>query len=111
MKKYVIVEKPLFLKGGILTLTKEQAESRKHVLKHLGKDRYEITGEVCFKIGEEIGYDGPVSKRQTNLEAIKKKSKPETDKQGEKNKMLEQGQTNLKAVKKRSKPETDKQGE
>lgn len=58
MRRYMVVEKPLFLKGGILELTRKQAAPREHLLKHIKGDRYEVAGEVCFKIGEEIGFDG-----------------------------------------------------
>lgn len=79
MKRYTVIEKPLFLKNGILALTQEQAEPRKHLLKHLRGDQYEIIGEVCFKIGEEIGFDGPV-KHHINLERVKTKvAKSETE--------------------------------
>ena len=72
MKKYRVVNRPLFLKQGVLSLTKAQYDLRKHALKKKGKasGRYEVVGEVCFKIGEEIGYDGAVSKGQTNLEPV-----------------------------------------
>lgn len=82
MKKYTVVDRPFFSKGGILMLTKEQAKPRMHLLKHIKGDHYEVTGEVCFKVGEELGIDGPVSKCQTNLEKIGAKAlrteKPET---------------------------------
>lgn len=76
MKKYIIIERPLFLRAGILALTKDQYEPRKHVLETLNKGRYKITGEVCFKIGETIGYDGKFG-RTTGVELIKDKSNSE----------------------------------
>lgn len=78
MKKYTVVNRPLFLKGGVLGLTGEQYESRKHALKALGHGRYEVIAEVCFKIGEKIGYGGQVPKiTQTQLEEVEKRQTDE----------------------------------
>jgi hypothetical protein len=70
MEKYIVVEKPLFLYSGIVGLTKKQFERRKTALKPIKKKKgqYEILSEVCFKVGEEIGFNGPVIKAvRTNL--------------------------------------------
>jgi len=59
MKKYRVIEKPLYLSGGVLELTGTQASSRKHCLKPAGgkKGRHEIVQQVCFKVGEVIGME------------------------------------------------------
>ncbi len=69
MEIYIVVEKPFFLSEGILGLTKEQYQTRKDCLKPAKKEgQYEVIGPVCFKVGEEIGYDGKVPKVvQTSL--------------------------------------------
>lgn len=63
MRRYVVVEKPLYLTAGILELTDEQAFSRRSCLKPLKKKgQYSVAGTICFKMGEKIGYHGDVSK-------------------------------------------------
>jgi hypothetical protein len=72
MTQYTVVNSALFMTSGVLGLTKEQYEPRKRVLKPLSRGRYEITGEVCFKIGEKIAFDSPASKGAlANLEEVK----------------------------------------
>lgn len=67
MKKITVIGSPLTLRGGIVKLTEEQALRRSHRLKprlnskgEQVKGCYEITGETCFKIGEDLGYEGDV---------------------------------------------------
>lgn len=62
MKQYRVINRPLFLKSGILGLTKAQADPRKIHLKPLRGGKYEITGEVCFKVGEVIAMEQPAGK-------------------------------------------------
>jgi hypothetical protein len=77
MRKYIVVERPFVLSAGILELTKEQYQTRKYCLKPARKKgQYEVTGPVCFKVGEEIGYDGKVPKIvQTNLVTLEEYAK------------------------------------
>lgn len=64
MKQYTVVNRPLFLKGGVLELNEAQAKTREHRLRHIRGRCFEVTGEVCFKIGEVIGLDGAMSKAE-----------------------------------------------
>lgn len=41
--------------SGELELTPEQAGARKHCLKHLCMNRYQVMQPVCFKLGEAFG--------------------------------------------------------
>lgn len=49
--------------GGRITLNKEQAAARRHKLKKIKGDCYEITGRTQFKVGEKIGLDSEAIKR------------------------------------------------
>jgi len=62
MKKFTVTETPLFLHSGIVGLTKKQFEDRKSALMPFKKGQYEIVSEVCFKVGEEIGFSEPIVK-------------------------------------------------
>jgi len=61
MNKYTII-KPFSLHDGLLLLSKDQARRRKHCLRHVDGDVYEIVKPVSFKGGEEIGHDGDIPK-------------------------------------------------
>jgi hypothetical protein len=64
--------------GAVLGLNKSQAGARSHLLKDLGKGRYETLGEVQFKAGEEITYEGEIPKMYADVlvdEAKVKKAK------------------------------------
>jgi len=56
MKKITVSEGPLFLQSGYVCLNNAQAEPRLHCLRQYRDDWYEITAQVCFKVGEQIGY-------------------------------------------------------
>jgi hypothetical protein len=60
--KYTVTAPAARFAAGVLSLTGEQAARRKHALRHLKDDRYEITAPVEFKAGEVIGYDGDMPK-------------------------------------------------
>ncbi len=60
--KFVVSARVVSLVGGAIKLTEEQARTRMHCLKSLGKNRYEITGTVHFKQGEEFDYEGDLPK-------------------------------------------------
>lgn len=62
MTKIEVVNKPLRLGEGVVSLTDEQAADRMHNLKKAGKGRYEILRPVEFKVGETLGYEGEVPK-------------------------------------------------
>jgi hypothetical protein len=78
MKRYKAVNR-VELHAGILELTKKQSLPRAHCLQDLGEGFFEITGKVEFKVGEEFGYDGEVTKAMaqdlTAAEAEKKERK------------------------------------
>jgi len=50
--------------SGKVKLTDEQARARKHNLKQVKKNVYEIVNPIGFKAGEEIEYDGPKMNRR-----------------------------------------------
>ena len=61
--KYTVTGKSVELTGGVLTLTAEQAATRKHLLKATDKkSQYEIIKPVIFKHGEKFGYEGDLPK-------------------------------------------------
>lgn len=61
MQRYT-TKKTVCLYSGILDLTPQQASSRLHCMDDLGEGLYQIKAPVQFKAGEEIGYDGDLSK-------------------------------------------------
>jgi len=64
MKRYTVSEVPLYIGAGLLELTEDQYGPRAKYLKPIKPEgRYEIIGPVCFKVGEEIGFDGNAAKR------------------------------------------------
>lgn len=58
MKQIKLIAVANFHQGAVLGLTKEQAAARSHLLKDLGKGKYEVLDKVQFKIGEQLGYEG-----------------------------------------------------
>ena len=48
-------------------LTPAQVASRKHVLKQTNPGRHQVIGETQFKMGEEIGVEGEVSRAMLEL--------------------------------------------
>jgi hypothetical protein len=65
--KYTVTSAPARIHTGVLVLNKEQARRRRHNLKSLGKDRYEIVNPVEFKAGEVIGYEGDLPKAMADV--------------------------------------------
>lgn len=68
MKFYKVISIFVNITSGILSLTEEQYQARKHLLSPLGqKDEkaeyheYLVKGRVQFKRGETLGYDGEVN--------------------------------------------------
>lgn len=59
---FVVALFAAFNAGMLLLLKKDQYEARKHALKPLGDDVYEVLGRVEFKKGEIIGLCGELSK-------------------------------------------------
>jgi len=56
MKQYEVTGvKAGFSPGMILNLTDEQYQPRAHLLKKMGKEKYEVISRVEFKNGEKIG--------------------------------------------------------
>ena len=88
METLIIEGKPLYLKAGRVRLTEVQAKVRAHCLTPV-KDKvgvYDIIGPVCFKAGEEIGYEAPdipsaptpkILEKTKRAKRIKKNSKKE----------------------------------
>lgn len=54
MQKVMVLDKPLNVSSGIVRLTKEQAKSRAHNIKHVMEDDYEVLRRIQFKVGEEF---------------------------------------------------------
>lgn len=76
-KYEVMAVKAVFTAGQRLHLTKAQAGSRTHSLKHITGNSYEVTDRVEFKRGETLGVDGTVSKIQLQEIAPAKPAKAE----------------------------------
>ena len=101
--KYTITSVPVRLHSGVLELTKDQAHARRHNLKSLGKNRFEIVNPVEFKVGEVIGYEGDIPKALATVmidEAAAKKeaAKKEKAEAAEKAKVLETLESEIKAL-------------
>ena len=62
MKNYEVTGRVAGLASGVVKLSDEQAASRIHNLKNLGKGEYEIVNPIEFKNGELFGYSGDVPK-------------------------------------------------
>lgn len=63
MQKVTVIERPVTIgPGAVLHLKKDQAASRSHSLKSLGRCLYLVEKPVQFKLGEKFSYDGPVDK-------------------------------------------------
>lgn len=62
MQLYQVTAPLVTLHAGRVQLTKDQARRRRHVMKHVTEDVFEITTPIQFKHGETFGYDGEVSK-------------------------------------------------
>ncbi|WP_020675282.1 hypothetical protein [Geopsychrobacter electrodiphilus] len=62
MERYRIKAASANFHSGILQLNDQQASARQHALEDLGDGLYEIKQPVQFKRGEELGFDGDVSK-------------------------------------------------
>lgn len=77
--KYTVIAPFIQLHSGVLSLSKEQAETRMHNLRKV-RGGYEIVRPVQFKAGEQIGYDGELSHEMASALDAKGKKKDE-DKQ------------------------------
>lgn len=68
MRKYRVVAGAAAFISGTLHLTEEQFKAREHALSATKTaDEFRILGPVQFKRGEEIGFDGEVSKQLMEL--------------------------------------------
>jgi hypothetical protein len=76
--KYVTLGALTLPAGTVLGLSESQAAPRKHVLRAVParKGWYTATGEVQFKIGEEITCDGDLPKHLAQLLAPATKPTP-----------------------------------
>lgn len=94
MNKYQIVQIAT-LHSGVLELSDAQYARRKHALKQIGKNKYEITKPVQFKVGETIGYEGDMPKAMADMmideaEAAAQKAAAKKPKQGKQAKEAEE---------------------
>ena len=62
MKNYEVTGRVAGIASGVVKLSDEQAASRIHNLKDLGKGEYEIVNPIEFKNGELFGYSGDLPK-------------------------------------------------
>lgn len=62
MKTYQVTAASIVLRSGNVKLTPAQAKARAHNLGAGKGGVYEIKSEICFKGGEQFGYDGNVGK-------------------------------------------------
>jgi len=67
MNKYEITSTTTINQGARISLSKEQAEPRKTMLREVGKGVYEVVSRVQFKVGEKIGYDGDLPRNLATL--------------------------------------------
>ena len=76
MKKYQITSAYVNFNSGTIELTEDQYRRRRHALKHIKGNKYEIVKPTGFKQGELVGYDGEVNKSLlkdvTPLDELKK---------------------------------------
>jgi membrane protein involved in colicin uptake len=76
--KYTVTGKSVVITGGVLTLSAVQSADRAHLLQPLKeKNKYQVTGAVTFKKGEEFGYDGELPKYLADDVETEKSAKPE----------------------------------
>ena len=80
MPTYKVTGRMVRISHGVLELSEDQASVRMHHLKRISKNKYEVTGAVEFKNGEEIGYPGELPKTL----AIDLTSKSEADAEAKK---------------------------
>lgn len=62
MNQYEVTATAVTINAGMIKLSQSQANRRKHLLKRVTDDVYEVISSVQFKRGEVIGYDGAVNK-------------------------------------------------
>lgn len=62
MQTIKIMAKAVSLASGVVELTRSQAQTREHALRHLEADLYEIVLPIQFKAGEVLGYSGEIAK-------------------------------------------------
>lgn len=62
MKQFQVEVVSVTINLGVLELNINQAQRRKHLLKQIGDNLYEVTSPVQFKRGEQFGYGGDVNK-------------------------------------------------
>lgn len=63
MKQYIVTGKTVsFNTGTKLELSEKQVSDRVHALNFVKGNVFEVVSRVEFKVGEKLGYDGPVSK-------------------------------------------------
>lgn len=62
MQKYKVIA-ALSIGAGVVALTEKQAHTRRNSIKPLGEGLFEVIKPTQFKIGEELGIEGPVPKQ------------------------------------------------
>lgn len=62
MKTYKVIGAYASFMSGVLRLTEEQYEARRHALHPVGGDLYQVVQPTGFKQGEILGYEGEVNK-------------------------------------------------
>lgn len=62
MNQYEVTAIAVNINAGMVKLSQSQANSRRHLLKPVMDDVYEVISPVQFKRGETIGYDGAINK-------------------------------------------------
>ena len=60
MDKYQVTGPSVNVNAGCVLLSADQVRRRRHNLKAVGDDVFEIVNPIQFKHGETFGYDGPV---------------------------------------------------
>lgn len=62
MKLYQVEAVSVAINTGVLELSLGQAQRRRHLLKQISENQYEVLSPVQFKRGETFGYSGDVNK-------------------------------------------------
>jgi len=83
MKQFQVEAVSVTINAGVLELSLSQAQRRKHLLKLIKDNQYEVLSPVQFKRGEKFGYGGDVNKLlMTEITPIEDKGDTKDKKKG-----------------------------
>lgn len=80
MNIYTVIGKLASIGAGRVKLDDDQARTRRHNLKHIDADVFEIVNPIQFKHGQQFGYQGEIDNvLKANLAEIESGSRVDTD--------------------------------